>query len=249
MPITRTTSFATNVILSDVLGTAAAPSSYFGFANASGGQVASTGPRVQASAGNPSGVVTSPAGSIWVDTTTGLVYYNVNGAAGWKSDPTRLGSLTALNDQVTAVASAGAYVDFATTVTLPADFFGAGTCIRILAKMRCTDATGVLTFKMRAMIGATMLVETTAVDPGATTDFQAVDCDVNSYSAASAASPLDATSSWATNTGGTVATGVTSLDRTNFATNGALVVTIGCLWSAAGAGTSAILDQFLVTGG
>ncbi len=249
MPVTRTTNFPTNVILSDALGTPASPSSYFGFANALGTVVASTGPRFQSGTGNPNGVLTSPAGSLWMDATTGAIFRNMDGVTAWTSNLARLNAFTALNDQVTAVASAGAYVDFATTVALPASFFGAGTAIRVLAKVRCANATGSLTYKIRARIGTQMIVETTAVDPGATTDFQALDCDVNSYSAASAASPLDATSSWATNTGGTVATGVTSFDRTNFATNGALVVTIGCLWSASGASTSAILDQLLVWGG
>lgn len=249
MPITQTTSFPTNVIISDALGTAGSPSGYFGFANALGTVVASTGPRIQAGAGNPNGVVTSPIGSLWVNTTTGRVSRNMDGATAWAADLSRINSFTTLNDQVTAVASAGAYVDFATTITLPAGFFSAGTAIRILAKVRVANAAGGVTLKIRATVGGTLIVETDAVDPTTTADCQALDGDVTSYSPASGASALDAMSTWATVTAGAVATGVTSFDRTNFATNGALTVAIGALWSGANAGTSAILDQFLVTGG
>lgn len=83
MPITRTSSFPTNVILSDALGTPAAPTSYFGFANAVGTQVASTGPRIQSGSGNPNGTLTSPIGSQWTDSSSGLIYTNTDGATAW----------------------------------------------------------------------------------------------------------------------------------------------------------------------
>lgn len=83
MPITRTTSFPTNVILSDALGTPGAPTSYFGFANAGGTQVASTGPRWGAGVGDPTGVLTAPIGSQWTDSSSGLIYTNTDGATGW----------------------------------------------------------------------------------------------------------------------------------------------------------------------
>lgn len=83
MSITRTTSFPTNVILSDTLGTPASPTAYFGFANASGTQVASTGPRIQSGSGNPNGTLTSPLGSLWIDSATGTSYVNVDGATQW----------------------------------------------------------------------------------------------------------------------------------------------------------------------
>lgn len=249
MPITQTTSFPTNVIISDALGTPGAPTGYFGFANALGTVVASTGPRVQAGTGNPNGTLTSPAGSLWLDVATGTTYRNLDGASAWAGGWGRLFGQTNLNDQVTAVASAGAYVDFASTFSLPASFFRAGTALRVLTKVRVNNASGAVTLKIRVQVGGQTLAETTAVDPTATTDFHAIDSDVSSYSAASAASPLDATSSWATDTGGTIATGVTSFDRTNFATNGALAVTVGALWSASNANTACILDQFEIFGG
>lgn len=249
MSILRTSSFPTNVIISDALGTPAAPTAYFGFANALGTVVASTGPRIQAGSGNPNGTLTSPAGSIWLDSATGTSYRNVDGATAWSGGWARLFGQTDLNDQVTAVASNGAYVDFASTFSLPASFFRAGTGLRILTKVRVNNDSGAVTLQIRIRIGGVLLVETTAIDPTSTTDFHAIDCDVNSYSGPTATSPLDATSSWATSTSGTIATGVTSFDRTNFATNAALAVTVGALWSATNAGTACILDQFEIFGG
>lgn len=84
MPVTRTTSFPTNVVISDALGTPASPTGgYFGFANALGTQVASTGPRLWAGNGNPNTVLTAPLGSQWTNTATGLIYVNTNGATAW----------------------------------------------------------------------------------------------------------------------------------------------------------------------
>lgn len=250
MPASKTNLYQANIILGDGVGTPGAPGSYFGFGQ-TGTSPASTGPRIQAGAGNPNGTLTSPAGSMWLDTATGTTYRNLDGATAWAGGWARLFGQTNLNDQVTAVASAGAYVDFASTFSLPANFFRAGTALRILTKVRVNNASGAIDLSIRVQIGGVTFVETTAIDPTTTTDFQAIDCDVNSYSAASAASPLDAISSWATGTGSpaTIATGVTSFDRTNFATNGALAITVGALWSASNAGTACILDELTVWGG
>lgn len=250
MPLTQASCYAMNVLLTDGVGTPGAPGSYFGFGQ-SGTSPASTGPRIQAGAGNPNGNLTSPAGSMWLDTATGTTYRNLDGASAWAGGWARLFGQTNLNDQVTAVASAGAYVDFASTFSLPANFFRAGTALRVLAKVRVNNDSGAIDLSIRIQIGGVTFVETTPIDPTTTTDFQAIDLDVNSYSAASGASPLDGIASWATGTGSpaTIATGVTSFDRTNFATNGALAVTVGALWSASNAGTACILDQLEIFGG
>lgn len=84
MPSTRTTSFPTNVVISDALGTPASPTGgYFGFANAGGTQVASTGPRLWAGLGNPNGILTAPIGTQWTNSNTGIVYINTDGATAW----------------------------------------------------------------------------------------------------------------------------------------------------------------------
>lgn len=83
MTILKTTSFGQNVIISDAIGTPAAPGAYFGFANAGGTQVASTGPRYQVVNGNPNGTLSSPIGSLCINTATGMLFVNTNGATAW----------------------------------------------------------------------------------------------------------------------------------------------------------------------
>jgi hypothetical protein len=82
MPLTLASVTNRNILLGDGVGTTGAPGSYFGFGQA-GTSPASTGPRIQAGVGDPSGVVTSPIGSQWTDSASGIVYTNMDGATGW----------------------------------------------------------------------------------------------------------------------------------------------------------------------
>lgn len=82
MSVTQTASFSQNVIISDAVGTAAAPGAYKGFANAGGTVVASTGPRQYALSDSPNGVLTAPAGSV-AQLSTGPLWINTTGAAVW----------------------------------------------------------------------------------------------------------------------------------------------------------------------
>lgn len=95
MPLTQATRFAMNVLLTDGVGTTGAPGSYFGFGGASTA-TSSTGPRVQAGVGNPNGVVTSPIGSMWIDSSTGIRYRNTTGGTVWLAT----GSLATLFDSL-----------------------------------------------------------------------------------------------------------------------------------------------------
>lgn len=82
MPLTQADRYATNVLLTDGVGTTGTPGSYFGFGGVSTSP-SSTGPRFQAGVGSPIGVVTSPLGSSWIDSATGIEYLNVNGGTTW----------------------------------------------------------------------------------------------------------------------------------------------------------------------
>lgn len=82
MTILKTTRFDTNILIADAIGTPAAPGAYFGFGQA-GSAVASTGPRFQAVNASPDGTLVSPLGSLCIDTSTGTVYSNTDGASAW----------------------------------------------------------------------------------------------------------------------------------------------------------------------
>lgn len=82
MPATKAAVFSSNVLLGDGVGTTGAPGSYFGFGQ-TGTSPASTGPRLQSGSGNPNGVVSSPLGSQWTDSATGILYLNTDGATAW----------------------------------------------------------------------------------------------------------------------------------------------------------------------
>lgn len=82
MPLTLANVINRNVLLGDGVGTTGAPGSYFGFGQ-SGTSPASTGPRIQASSGNPNGIVSAPIGSMWIDSAGGTTYTNTDGGTTW----------------------------------------------------------------------------------------------------------------------------------------------------------------------
>lgn len=75
--------FDTPVLLDAGISTPAVPGDYFGFGRAAGGTV-STGPRIYAGAGNPSGTLVAPIGSLWLRNDGGDPLFNNDGTAlGW----------------------------------------------------------------------------------------------------------------------------------------------------------------------
>lgn len=75
------------VIIDNGIGTPANPGAYFGLGRAAGG-VQSTGPRIYAGVGDPSGVMAAPAGTMWIDSSTGQVYQNMDGASAYQQSVT-----------------------------------------------------------------------------------------------------------------------------------------------------------------
>jgi hypothetical protein len=70
--------FDGTVVLEQGTGSAATPGEgYIVFGSAT------TGPRIYAGTGTPDGVVTAPAGSIWLRTDTPGIYQNEAGSTGW----------------------------------------------------------------------------------------------------------------------------------------------------------------------
>lgn len=149
-------------------------------------------------------------------------------------------------DSITAATSNNTFIDFAQTYTLPANMLKAGTSLRIRTMVRVSNASGTDTLTVNILLGTTSLIATTAVDPGATTDFHILEYVVTSRAAPSATSSCVGSGRWITNTGGTIAHGTGLLGATNFATNGALAVKSQAKWSAATANTACILEQFTV---
>lgn len=157
------------------------------------------------------------------------------------------------SDDVTAVASNGAYVDHATTVTIPASTLNAGDRIRIKAHVRVTDASGTVTLQDKIKIGSTDLISDTAVDPGAAGDHHLLEYELTVRAAPGAAVSCQGAGRWLTNTGGTIAHGSkagadggSSGAAFNLATNGDLVIAVSSKWSTTNASTSARLENLTV---
>ena len=75
------------ILLDSGVGTPAAPGDYFGFGRTATG-VVSTGPRVYGGTGDPSNVLTAPAGSLYLSSTGsagggGTLFVNTDGASTW----------------------------------------------------------------------------------------------------------------------------------------------------------------------
>lgn len=150
------------------------------------------------------------------------------------------------SDSVTAAASNNAFVDFATTYSIPTNTLKSGSVVRATAMVRVSDASGADTLTVKLVLGSTDLIATTAVDPGATTDLHILEFEITSRAAPSASSSLVGSGRWITNTGGTIAHGTGLLGATNFATNGALVLKPAAKWSSNTANTACLLESFNV---
>jgi len=94
--------FDTPVLLDAGTGTPAAPASYFGFTRAAGAAV-STGARIYHGTGDPNGVLTAPAGSIWLR-DNGIASINTDSGTTWVQLGTLAGAviLTSIDSTATA---------------------------------------------------------------------------------------------------------------------------------------------------
>lgn len=154
-------------------------------------------------------------------------------------------------DTLLASAGASAHVAFAQSYTMPANTCKAGTRIRIAGRVTVADASGADTLEVKVYLGTaaasgTTLITTTAVNPGATTDFHMFNFQLVCRAAPGATSAIIGQGNWLTDTGGTEVSDTVILATTNFATNGALVISASGKWSSTTASTSARLDDLSV---
>lgn len=150
------------------------------------------------------------------------------------------------SDTVTAVTSNGAFVSFAQTYVVPANTLKQGSVLKVRALISVNDASGTVTLTCNIRIGGTSLIATTAVDPGATTDFHLLEFEFTARAAPAASASCVGAGVWRTNTGGTNVVGSALLAATNFATNGDLTLDVQAKWSASNANTSARLEMLNV---
>lgn len=153
---------------------------------------------------------------------------------------------TSASDSVTAVASNNVATAFAQTYSIPANTITVGTRVRIRAMVRVSNASGTDTLSVVLLIGAQALVTTTAVDPGATTDFHILEFDLVGRAVPGATASCVGYGQWKTNTGGTEAGAHAILAPTDLATNGALVVSATATWSSNTASTACLLEYLRV---
>lgn len=92
---TNSNNFDGNLLLDDGVGAPASTPAYFGFGR-SGAQ--STGPRIYAVSSTPNGVLTAPIGSLAINSSTGALYQNTNGATAWSVVASGGGGLGPLPD-------------------------------------------------------------------------------------------------------------------------------------------------------
>ena len=64
-------------------GTAVAPGGYLGFGQTNTQSADSSGPRLYAAVGNPNGVTAAPIGSLYMESVSGNLYRNTDGATTW----------------------------------------------------------------------------------------------------------------------------------------------------------------------
>jgi len=155
------------------------------------------------------------------------------------------------SDTLLASAGASAHVAFAQLYTMPANTCKAGTRVRIAGRVTVADASGADTLEVKLYIGSaamtgTTLLTTTAVNPGATTDFHNFNFTLVCRAAPSATSAVIGQGSWTTDTGGTEVADTVILASTNMATSSALVISVSGKWSSTTASTSARLDDLSV---
>lgn len=149
-------------------------------------------------------------------------------------------------DTVTAATSNNAFVSFAQLYTVPANTIKAGTMVRVRAMVDISDAAaGTDTLTCNIRLGSTSLLATTAVDQAAN-DFQMLEFVLVGRAAPGAAAAVIGSGSSITSTGGTNVAKGAILQSTNFATSGALDITVQAKWSSNSATTTARLQMLNV---
>jgi type IV secretory pathway VirB6-like protein len=190
------------------------------------------------------GAVSGTAFTTRVTTTDGVASGTAKVVGG------RFNQFTAAADSITAATSNGSFVDFATTVTLPANTLASGSLLKLYAMVYVSDAAaGAETLSCKLTLGSTVLITTTAVNP-AGNDFQILEFDIAAKAAPGATASVIGAGEWFTKSGASEARGTNALiPGTTFATNGALIAKVSAIWSASVATTTATLYGFYVTGG
>lgn len=187
-------------------------------------------PLITSGTGAPS--ASDPNGSLWLR-TDGPPAYRAGSA--WRSLPSKVSSNTA----------AGASLTNSTTetvlgsATVPASALVQGAVLRFRAKVLVTANNSTTTLTVRARLGATTLTGTalwtsTATDTS-TNNIVTVEGELIARAALGASAAIEGMGTYTEPAAPGGAVKAWSLDATNFATNGALLLEITGQWSAADA--------------
>ncbi len=145
------------------------------------------------------------------------------------------------SDNLLASAGASGYVDFAQTLSIPANTIKAGTRVRIRALVLANQVDGTDTLEVKITLGTTVLITATAFDPSAVTDYVQLEFEVIGRAAPGATASCVGMGKWVTSDNGTEILGHAIMAATNLATNGALVAKVSAKWSSTTALTNANL--------
>lgn len=159
-------------------------------------------------------------------------------------DSLRVGGRAAQADASTATAVTNTAVETASrTYTIPANTLTAGAALRVRFAVRATATNANDTLTVRLKLGSTSLIATSAVDVAND------NVVVGQFVASAAAAPGAAVSvsgcgffNQPAAAGGAMISAY--LTPTNFATNGALALTVTLQWSAADPGNSGVCEIF-----
>jgi hypothetical protein len=229
--------------LTDVLGIGAT-------INAAGQFVAATGPEIRRVTATPNGTISDFGGSLALDVTNGALWVNTatNNVAGtvW-----RLAALGGSSNGVsrlfssvvnsTPIVGNAAVQYFDVNFSVPANTLVAGSTLRITGSVIRTGQNGAETITIQTEFGTQIFSGVVAVNAPVNTRCY-FDTTITSRAAPGAAVACAGAgsvtwSSLATSAGGALP---------NLATNGALVVRVGCNMPAS-AGNTAVLEQLVVT--
>lgn len=218
--------------------------------NSAGVFQASTGPEIRRVTGSPNGVVSDFGGSLALDVTNGTVYVNTStgnvAGTGWRflagsassNGVSRLFSSTA--DSSTIIGN-GAVQYFDVTYSVPANTLTTGSVLRVTGDVRRVNQNVAETIALQVEVGGTAFSAIPGVNvPAGTRAY--FDLTLTARAAPS---------------GNTSCVGAGSIlfpnvqvgaagNVANLATNGALVVRVGCNMPAS-ANNTAVLEQLVVT--
>lgn len=186
--------------------------------------VGTPGSRVEIHHSNFAPNTTAP----WVGYTGELIF---DGGAFYRS--------LATNDTVSSATSPGTFVHFAALATINRHSLGAGVRVRGKAVVQVSTAgagTSALACSIRiggfGTWGTVALTTSTAIDPTANGDVHVLEFELTSREQPSTTSSLTGDGEWLTNTGGTVARGVSFLPPTDFDTTEWLEIGVWAQWAS-----------------